>query len=1622
MKRIVSFILTVTMLIGMLPMAVWAEEVGGVEPVAIANGACGENLFWEIDGSTATLIISGTGAMDDFIIEEDNGIYYPGTSPWYDYKDQIRHVIIEEGVTTIGHCAFSLSPVVEEVIIPEGITSIGEWAFDDCLNLKTITLPDSLKTIEQFAFSGAGLTEINIPDSVTKLGGSSFLKCSDLANVELSNNITEIPRGAFAHCAFTHFEIPSSVTVIGSDAFYNCTALTSIVIPESVTTIMDFAFSDCIGIKSITFEGNAPEFSYDDIEEQSSAFENVAATAYYPGNNSTWTEAVMQNYGGTITWVASEEHSHVYGDDNKCTCGAIGGICGDNLTWMLSSDGVLMISGTGKMTNFSDGPFVPWYENRESIISIQIEDGATSLGSHAFANCVYLTSISIPESVISIGDYTFFGCKKLNSISLPESITSIGNNSFGHCEQLSSISIPEGITSISHGAFFVCSNLSSISIPKSVASIEDYAFYHCKSLSNVSIPDGVTYIGNNAFKECSSLTSISIPNGVTSIGDHTFSECTDLKNINISEGITSIGRFAFSSCTSLTSIIIPDSVTKIGANAFDFCVNITNISLPCGITEIPDFTFASCFKLSDITIPDTVTKIGECAFFECFDLTSINIPDGVTQIGREAFYGTGLKHVDLPDSVVSLGQKAFCINNLKSISLSRNLSIIPPELLMGCEELSELILHDNIKEIGTWAFCWCSSLEEITIPASVNKLGHGVFLNCGALKTIKFLGDAPDFPTSDADYGEEDLFGSVSAIVYYPANNATWTQDVMQDYGGDITWVPYDPELDEDDSENIEEITCKLNELTPLDYIAFSSIAYKDFSHLPTLSDTKTIVTETIKDYFTKKGIWEALWEETDIAYKELYDHIANWKLYRVAKNDKTGYYAVVFKNDRDEAVIAYRGSGSLIDAIIAFIKNDTDEDAYLDWFKNDLPIMFENRIGEQLDDAIETYDKLVEIHNIGTIETTGHSLGGALGDIVSAYSGCEGNTVNAVPALDAAYRIAIDEMAAVFSGVDRWNFRDHVNQYDRIAGMIEEILSTSIKPYISYKCADSSVEENHSIKSLVEKDDENNVIIREKDSTFIPQKPISNYMTFVGESIDFGSSENDRFNKGLSVAVSRTSYGGDGADEIVSSIWADTLIGGKGIDNLDGNWGNDTYIYCWGHDADIIRDVSGHDTLKLLGVTSKADVNFVVDDASDFVDVYCDDTLIARVARKNRAELGHSFMVEWDGVTTSLSAYLMQKNYSAHINIGCPVDIQIVDADGNVVYIIKDGELGNFYTDYGNFYVYEEEDGGYGKALDLLEGYTINIVGVGTGTMDISYQSVENGELSAAKTLSEVPVTSTYEATLGVTGNGEIQLHPSTGVIHTSHTSGTDWASDATTHWHECTGCDEKLDLNTHSGGVSTCTKKAICTVCGTSYGEFASHNYESSWSQGDANGHWHECKNCSAHDAQVKHTPGAAATETTAQFCTVCDYVITPALGHACAAGSKWYSNGTYHWHVCTSCSAWVKTSYHSYSSDTDETCNVCGYTRTVTVTDPTVETEAAMIETTETTDYGEEVIATETTPTIVSTKTNENLSDNAVSEDTDSNGVSGLLITAFVIVALGSLAALLILLVYKKRHESE
>ncbi|MBR2879208.1 MAG: leucine-rich repeat protein, partial [Oscillospiraceae bacterium] len=125
------------------------------------------------------------------------------------------------------------------------------------------------------------ITAIEINDGVTSIGNYAFYSCTELSRVSMAASVTTIGEGAFCYCGMTSIVIPSAVTYIGEGAFSRCGNLTE-----------------------VTFCGNAPTFANADANliAGSNVFAGVTAICYYPEGDETWTNAVMQNYGGNLTW------------------------------------------------------------------------------------------------------------------------------------------------------------------------------------------------------------------------------------------------------------------------------------------------------------------------------------------------------------------------------------------------------------------------------------------------------------------------------------------------------------------------------------------------------------------------------------------------------------------------------------------------------------------------------------------------------------------------------------------------------------------------------------------------------------------------------------------------------------------------------------------------------------------------------------------------------------------------------------------------------------------------------------------------------------------------------------------------------------------------------------------------------------------------------------------------------------------------------------------------------------------------------------------------------------------------------------------------------------------------
>lgn len=412
-------------------------------------------------------------------------------------------------------------------------------------------------------------------------------------------------------------KISDSVTSIGINVFVNLNVL-SVKIPPSVINI---------GAHALGYTYNSDTNTYSKING-------------FTINGVSGSEA--QNYADNngFTFVANDPSSP-------------SGKCGANLSWQLSSDGVLTVSGNGAMNDFNNSSAAPWakYSTKTDgflITSVVITEGVTSVGANAFSNCRELSSISLPAGLLKIGASAFENCSGVSSAIIPESTSSIASKAFSACTALSEITIGSSVKSIGDEAFML-TGIKELNLSSSVTSIGKQAFYGCQDLLSAKIP-GVTNIAEKAFAECVSLRSVSVGISLTEIGASAFEGCSLLSDFTFPSGISSISERAFYSCSALTSLTLPNSLQYLGEYSFFGCTGLEAVSIGDGLSIINEGVFEGCHSLTRVEIGNSVTYIGERAFTNCPELHSIEIPVSVKYIAQ---YSLGYYYFEDPENNIS---------------------------------------------------------------------------------------------------------------------------------------------------------------------------------------------------------------------------------------------------------------------------------------------------------------------------------------------------------------------------------------------------------------------------------------------------------------------------------------------------------------------------------------------------------------------------------------------------------------------------------------------------------------------------------------------------------------------------------------------------------------------------------------------------------------------------------------------------------------------------------------------------------------------------------------------------------------------------------------------------------
>lgn len=415
-KRLVSLLLAFSMMLTFLP-------VGAVTAFAEdPEWSCGANasniVTAHFNSASGTLTFSGEGAMENY-----QTMHF--VAPWKEISNQIKKIVIENGVTSIGSNAFyqcSDMQATLDLSDAKALTSIGNNAFYGCKKL-----------------TGS----LEIPDSVTEIGAEAFLDCNNLSgNFELPEGLQSVGNDAFYNCynLTGGLKLPDTVTSIGTGAFYNCANLDGyLVLSSSLTKIPKIAFNNCVNLK---------------VEDK----------------------LVIPSSVTVIEDAAFARCSSLTGDlEIPDTVTSIG----NNAFYGCSSlNGYLTLPS--QLTVIPRCAF--WNCSQLKVQGgLKIPENVKSIGWGAFRGCAQLKgSLTLPKDIESIGRQAFYDCTGLTgTFKIPDTVTEIEQETFYHCGL--DFIFPSNVTSIGLRAFDACVNFKgdeegNFMIPETVQTVREDAF------------------------------------------------------------------------------------------------------------------------------------------------------------------------------------------------------------------------------------------------------------------------------------------------------------------------------------------------------------------------------------------------------------------------------------------------------------------------------------------------------------------------------------------------------------------------------------------------------------------------------------------------------------------------------------------------------------------------------------------------------------------------------------------------------------------------------------------------------------------------------------------------------------------------------------------------------------------------------------------------------------------------------------------------------------------------------------------------------------------------------------------------------------------------------------------
>lgn len=664
---------------------------------------------------------------------------------------KISAITLPETVSAIGNYAFAENRHLAEITIPQAVTKLSYGAFQGCSGLTKATIPETVTSIEGEVFDKCqALTIYGVKDGVADLyaerhaipfestgnavyqgtvnnqlswsytdgtltingngamqdmegytgqpwykmengvklqerikkvvigagvesiGAYAFIGYKNLQEVVFEGaeqaKITAIGKHAFQNTAITVVSLPASVKTLGNYCFAGCEELKTVEIPEGLGVIPYGAFQGCVTLEKVTLP-----VSLTMIEGQ--VFDQCPAVVIY----------------GLLDTKAQE-----YAQKNNIAFEATGtaayeGAITESMRWGYS-DGVLTITGSGRMTDCSVNGGQPWerayngVKLQDRIEKVVIGSGVENIGAYAFFHAENLSTVVFEgESTLKSIDKHAFQGSSLIRMEMPNSITELGNYAFADCEELKEVSVSTGVEVMPYAAFSGSNNLYKVVLPASIQAFNSQVFAGCDRLTitcdegsaaesyadSHDIPviftgssaqyggkfgNGLRWefesgelriLGNGTMPEYEAegeqpwknaggvdlqgmIETITIGKDVENIGAYAFFNLSAVKTVTFEEGsnLKNIGKHAFQNL-SIAQITLPDTVETIERTAFAGCSELTAFRVPANVSVLTYAMFQGCTSLETVYIPETVTFIENDIVKDCPKVMLQGVKDGI---------------------------------------------------------------------------------------------------------------------------------------------------------------------------------------------------------------------------------------------------------------------------------------------------------------------------------------------------------------------------------------------------------------------------------------------------------------------------------------------------------------------------------------------------------------------------------------------------------------------------------------------------------------------------------------------------------------------------------------------------------------------------------------------------------------------------------------------------------------------------------------------------------------------------------------------------------------------------------------------------------------------------------